>query len=243
MPKLHDQLSEFCNISLGQCGMLFLSTPHYRSKSADWGKFWVEIVEITTGVRRAIIHTLQTLNLSVVDVMELWKRMEKKPVVRCLCEAEPVRSSWFRSGTLIVEPSSASFLGYKADKAIGTDHHTICKFKTPFENAYNIVVENFISIRRELLRRKQESRIISDDITRPFGYPPNVPSRTPLPACGRHFYLGYQGLRNPNQLVGQSQAMIKANNILDGLPEQSQGQVRKHVCLTGIGGIGYDGAS
>lgn len=90
--RLSSRPREFEGLCPYQCGLLFLSTPHFGSRIADWNEFWVQL-GASVGVRADIVKGLQTLNISVVDVLELWNEMKEPPVVKCLCEGEETEYS------------------------------------------------------------------------------------------------------------------------------------------------------
>ncbi|KAI0891825.1 hypothetical protein F4806DRAFT_500613 [Annulohypoxylon nitens] len=225
-------------MDLSQCGLLFLSTPHYGSQLADWNRFWLRLGKMTLGIRKEILDCLKTFNLSIVDVMETWNEMPKKPVVRCLCEADKTTVNHLKYGVEVASPPSAGFLDQVAQKVLQTDHHTICKFKGISETSFGVVKENLDYIKRELDRRRMEDPSIGKDtyIARQIGDVPLEPRRTPLSPTKKYFYLSGQGSRDPGQLVGHSKVI---KTIADALEEPSETMHRRRfACLSGVGGSG-----
>lgn len=64
------------------------------------------------------------------------------------------------------------------------------------------------------------------------GGPPLVPSKSPLPAGTKYYYLGRQEIRDTYRLIGRGDAIFRVERILEGETR------RKFVCLSGVGGIG-----
>ncbi|KAI1457062.1 P-loop containing nucleoside triphosphate hydrolase protein [Annulohypoxylon moriforme] len=219
-------------VLLSQCGLLFLSTPHYGSKSADWDAFWVRLGKLAAGLRTEIIDYLKTFSLSIIEVMDIWNEMTKKPVIRCLCEADKTAIRYLNSAVEVVSPVSAGFLDQTAEKVLRTDHHTICKFKGIHETPFQRVKDNLEFIQGELIRRKTEELCINRSIAKQIEDIPLEPRRTPLSTTRTYFYLGHQASRNPRQLIGQSKVTDEIYDYLQGSSE------RRFVCLHGIGGSG-----
>ena len=87
MARLHRQPTQFDGIKLENCGLLFLSTPHYGTTEADWNQFLLSLSEITFGVRsHAIIDQLKSFNLTSVDSEEDFATMSVVPPFHCFCE-------------------------------------------------------------------------------------------------------------------------------------------------------------
>ena len=95
MIRLHYLPEKFFGITLGKCGLLFLSTPHVGSQQADWSNFLVSVLEVTAGLKsRFIVDELRTLNPSSVDSIEAFRNMKKDkkvPPFICLCEGNKTK--------------------------------------------------------------------------------------------------------------------------------------------------------
>lgn len=135
MIRLHHFPKNYDGIALGQCGLVFLSTPHSGTTKADWNQFLMNLSEMTLGVRsHAIVDELRSFNPSSVDSDEAFSSMPKVTPFHCFCEGN--RTSVAGTYQQIVTQASAGFHGHKADKILNVDHHQICKFDTPFSPAY-----------------------------------------------------------------------------------------------------------
>ena len=104
MVRLYSRSTKFAGLTPSQCGLLFLSTPHYGSRSADWSDFWLRLGDIA-GVRSEMVKSLQTLNMSVVDDTQLWEEMDEdeKPIISCFCEAEKTDLQYWRSNYVRIQ--------------------------------------------------------------------------------------------------------------------------------------------
>ncbi|KAM5353675.1 hypothetical protein ACJ41O_000325 [Fusarium nematophilum] len=239
MVRLHNRRREFRGLHTGQFGLLFLSTPHFGSRTADWGNFWLTLGKAVSA-REELVKDLKTLNLSIVDVAEIWEEMAQKPVISCLCEADKTRYSRFRGPDVIVPPSSAGFLDAPAEKVLGTDHRTICKFENAQSQGYKRAIFSLNRIRRELVMRAEAQRVarIGDQNNnyRIPGYPPRVPSKSPLPVGRKHYHLGAQGIRSADRFIGRSDVLESIESFFtdDSIASSS----RRAACLAGMGGIG-----
>jgi hypothetical protein len=95
MIRLHYLPEKFSGITLGKCGLLFLSTPHIGSHQADWSNFLVSVLEVTAGLQsKSIVDELRTLNPFSVDSIEAFRNMkkdEKVPPFICLCEGNKTK--------------------------------------------------------------------------------------------------------------------------------------------------------
>ena len=95
MIRLHYLPEKFSGITLGKCGLLFLSTPHVGSHQADWGEFLVSVLEVTAGLQsKSIVDELRTLSPSSVDSIEAFQSMKKDnkvPPFICLCEGNKTK--------------------------------------------------------------------------------------------------------------------------------------------------------
>ena len=89
MAGMHSMPEKFKGLSLEECGMLFLSTPHLGSQEADRSPFLVALGEGLVGLRSGVVKELQSFNMSSVDNTEIFQAMKVKPAFQCFCESEP----------------------------------------------------------------------------------------------------------------------------------------------------------
>jgi len=90
MTRMHT-LDKFKGLSLEECGILFLSTPHLGSLQADGSPFLIALGEGLVGLRTGVIKELQSFNASSVDNTDIFQAMKVKPVFQCFCESEPTQ--------------------------------------------------------------------------------------------------------------------------------------------------------
>lgn len=89
MVRLSMAPREFGGLTLKQCGLLFLSTPHSGTTGADWSDLLMNLSETTLGIRsHAIIDQLRSFNPSSVDSVKAFAGMESRPPFYCLCEGK-----------------------------------------------------------------------------------------------------------------------------------------------------------
>lgn len=89
MVRLNMRLSveKYPNISLFQCGLLFLSTPHYGTSDGDWNGLLLGLSELAFGVRgKAMVGPLSSFNDDGVASKENWENLEPMPPFYCFCE-------------------------------------------------------------------------------------------------------------------------------------------------------------
>jgi PGAP1-like protein len=110
--------NKFKGISIANCALLFLSTPHSGSAEADYPKFLTSVLESVTGLRSdAIIKELQSFNSSSVEDIEAFQHMANIPPFECLCEGTKTKIPgkgecevgsglvWFMNGEFLTHPS------------------------------------------------------------------------------------------------------------------------------------------
>jgi hypothetical protein len=84
--------NKFKGISIANCALLFLSTPHSGSAEADYPKFLTSVLESVAGLRSdAIVKELQSFNSSSVEDIEVFQHMANIPPFECLCEGTKTR--------------------------------------------------------------------------------------------------------------------------------------------------------
>lgn len=89
MIRLDRQAIKFDGITLNQCGIVFLGTPHSGTTEADWNKLLLDVSELALGVRsHAIVDQLASFNPSSVDSEEAFRTMPTAPPFHCFCEGE-----------------------------------------------------------------------------------------------------------------------------------------------------------
>jgi hypothetical protein len=95
MERLFFYPSDYSGISLSNCGLLFLSTPHLGTVEANYGEFLTGVLNSLFGLRNdAIIKELQSFNSSAVEATKAWGTMrkdKKMPPFECLCESRQTR--------------------------------------------------------------------------------------------------------------------------------------------------------
>jgi hypothetical protein len=91
MTRMHTLPNKFKGLSLEECGILFLSTPHLGSLQADRSPFLIALGEGLVGLRTGVIKELQSFNASSVDNTDIFQAMKVKPVFQCFCESEPTQ--------------------------------------------------------------------------------------------------------------------------------------------------------
>jgi triacylglycerol esterase/lipase EstA (alpha/beta hydrolase family) len=90
MIRLNAQQEKFDGIKIGNCGILFLSTPHSGTTQADWNDFLVNLSEMMIGVRsHTIVDELRSFNPSSVDSQEAFTKI--KIPFYCLCEGDKTK--------------------------------------------------------------------------------------------------------------------------------------------------------
>ena len=89
MVRLDKQSAKFNGVSLENCGLLFLSTPHSGTTQAEWNELLLSLSEVILGVRtHAVIDPLRSFNPSSVDSEEAFATMRDQPSFRGFCEGK-----------------------------------------------------------------------------------------------------------------------------------------------------------
>jgi Putative serine esterase (DUF676) len=95
MERLFFYPSDYPGISLSNCGLLFLSTPHLGTVEANYGEFLTGVLNSLFGLRNdAILKELQSFNSSAVEATKAWGTMRKDnkmPPFECLCESRQTK--------------------------------------------------------------------------------------------------------------------------------------------------------
>ena len=88
MIQLHFHPKRHRGIALGNCGLLYLSTPHAGTTQADWNDFVLNVSELF-GVRTdEIVSQLKSFNKSLVDSVEDFSEFAKPPPSEHLVESK-----------------------------------------------------------------------------------------------------------------------------------------------------------
>lgn len=112
MIQLKNTPGSYPGITPSQCGLLFLSTPHFGSGAADFNVF-LRVVGKALGVRKTLIDNLKMLNIHAVDSVEDWQAMAVKPIVKCLVEAEDTPLPMFQRRLVSYLRSRCIFLTWR----------------------------------------------------------------------------------------------------------------------------------
>ncbi|KAI1502557.1 hypothetical protein F5X99DRAFT_158405 [Biscogniauxia marginata] len=87
MIQLHDFPDRYQGLSAGQCGLLFLSTPHSGATAADWNDYLVELAEHIGRVRgRDFTQILGSFNNESRKAKERFGLINPTPPYLCLGE-------------------------------------------------------------------------------------------------------------------------------------------------------------
>jgi hypothetical protein len=90
MPQLHEETN--CEgITLSQCGILFLATPHTGSTKADWNNFLVGVAEAFAGIRPETVVQLKSFNTASVWDKKAFLKLTPRPPFRCFAEGRKMR--------------------------------------------------------------------------------------------------------------------------------------------------------
>ncbi|KAG5782196.1 hypothetical protein H9Q73_004172 [Fusarium xylarioides] len=127
MVQLH-ATSDYKNITLAQCGIVFLATPHSGSTKADWSNFLVATAHTIGGVRPETVKILQAFSTASVFDTAAFFKLDPCPPFRCFAEGLKMRVKG--TNQHIVTQASASLGTHKAHMIMGVDHSSICKFES-----------------------------------------------------------------------------------------------------------------
>lgn len=84
--------SYFGGISLVNCGIVFLATPHTGSTNADWSNFLTAVAHTVAGVRPETVAALESFSTdSVWDKEAFFNLKPRPPHFRCLAEGRKMR--------------------------------------------------------------------------------------------------------------------------------------------------------
>lgn len=157
MIRLDSYSHLFDGISLKNCGLLFLSTPHSGSTEADWNRYLVDIAKLAFGVRsNAIVDALRSSNPQSARSIEEFGNMSTQPPYDCFYETRATKViglnrhvcqllplSLIKLNVIkIVTLASASLNGRAAFPIPEADHEGVCKFVSKFNGGYRLVVKS-----------------------------------------------------------------------------------------------------
>ncbi|KAG5793107.1 hypothetical protein H9Q69_007845 [Fusarium xylarioides] len=120
--------SNYGNINLSQCGIVFLATPHSGSRKADWSNFLVATASTIGGVRPETVKILQAFNTASVWDTAAFLNLDPCPPFRCFAEGLKMRVKG--TNQHIVTQASASLGKDQAHMIMDVDHSSICKFNS-----------------------------------------------------------------------------------------------------------------
>lgn len=78
--------SNIKGITLSQCGLVFLATPHTGTTKADWSNFIVAAAGTVAGVRPEVVSYLQSFNPASVWDKKAFLKLSPRPPFRCFAE-------------------------------------------------------------------------------------------------------------------------------------------------------------
>ena len=87
MIRLNAHPEKYYGISVDQCGLLFLGTPHSGTVQADWNDFLAGIAAVV-GIRTEILDNLRSFNGFGVESKEAFGSIPAEPPYYCLCETK-----------------------------------------------------------------------------------------------------------------------------------------------------------
>jgi hypothetical protein len=83
--------STFSGITLAQCGLLFMATPHTGTTKADWDTFVVAVANTVTGVRSEVVSHLKAFSPASVWDKQAFLNLDARPPFRCYAEGRKLR--------------------------------------------------------------------------------------------------------------------------------------------------------
>ncbi|RYC80265.1 hypothetical protein BFJ63_vAg16850 [Fusarium oxysporum f. sp. narcissi] len=160
------------NISLSQCGILFLATPHSGSNKADWNDFLVATAHVIGGVRPETVKTLKTFNSASVWDTAAFLKLSPCPPFRCFAEGLKMRVKG--TNQHIVTQASATLGENQAFMIMDADHSSICKFNSwlgTYVTISTALFEVFNKVATSGIQHpgaRQERRVSTHDRTDPI---------------------------------------------------------------------------
>ena len=89
---------KYDGVTLEQCAILFLSTPHEGTTEADYNSFLTGILKTSFGLRDDdIAKELRSFNDSAAQAKRSWSHMDHDPPIECLTESKKTKISRFGS--------------------------------------------------------------------------------------------------------------------------------------------------
>ncbi|RSM18346.1 hypothetical protein CDV31_002865 [Fusarium ambrosium] len=224
--------SNIKNITLSQCGLVFLATPHTGTTKADWGNFILAAAEAVAGVKPEVVSLLQSFNPASVWDKKAFLKLTPRPPFRCF--AEERKKLIKHTYQHVVTQDSASLDPENPAIMIPQDHSGICKFSSKLGGGYFPIISALSDLFSEVTGRLeseqgQEHRMFGHPRFVAHAYPPNK----------RFWWEGNEmnetqyrlALETP--LVGRNEEMSKLETTVTQPPAQPRLTVVK-----GIAGIG-----
>lgn len=83
--------TKYKGISLAQCGLIFLATPHTGTDIADWNALLVATAGLVGGVRSEIVDRLRAFNSSSLWDKSAFLKLNPLPPFQCYAEGMSVQ--------------------------------------------------------------------------------------------------------------------------------------------------------
>ncbi|KAM0434041.1 hypothetical protein ACHAPT_003985 [Fusarium lateritium] len=164
----HLPTSGIRGITLSQCGLVFLATPHTGTTKADWGNFIMAAAGTVAGVRPEVVSYLQSFNPGSVWDKKAFLKLSPQPPFRCFSEGRKklIKGTYQH----VVTQASASLDPENPALMIPQDHSGICKFSTKL-GAYITISSALNQVFSEVVGRLEpeqghERRVRSADAPR-----------------------------------------------------------------------------
>ncbi|KAI8659743.1 hypothetical protein NCS56_01192100 [Fusarium sp. Ph1] len=168
--------SNIKGITLSQCGLVFLATPHTGTTKADWSDFIVAAAGTVAGVRPEVVSYLQSFNPASVWDKKAFLKLSPRPPFRCFAEGRKK----LMKGThqhVVTQASASLDPENPAVMLLHQDHSAVCKFSTKL-GAYVTVSSALNQVFSEVTGRLepeqgQERRMFGHPRFVAHAYPPN----------------------------------------------------------------------
>ncbi|KAI1389255.1 uncharacterized protein F4822DRAFT_442625 [Hypoxylon trugodes] len=166
MIQLHDFPNRYHGLSVKQCGLIFLSTPHSGAIAADWNEYLVELAERVGKVRgHDFAYMLGSFNRESRRAKERFKLINPTPPYLCLAETRETNIRGY--ARMIVTLDSAGLNGEPAQGVDGADHRTICQYSRDTDAGYIQIVECLENISERLRNDELSTIVLSRNLLSP----------------------------------------------------------------------------